>query len=166
LRYEYRGGGSNKYWEIFKPLTINDDWVVDVIFGRIGTSGQSHRKIFASKWRADHYHDSKVEEKLRKGYHVTGVQGAKMAPKPAPKYINLGPQPPLSVQALTSLADPKFVQPAPKACEHVTLSRKGGNTWECASCKHKVEFDKAPQAVDAAKPEFETRVRRFFASAS
>lgn len=165
MRYEYRGGGSNKYWEIFQPMTINDDWVVDVRFGRIGTSGQSHRKVFGSKWSADRYYDSKVEEKLRKGYHVTGSQGAKVPPSTVPKYIQPGPQPPLSV-GFTSLIDPKFSPPKPKACEHTTLSRKGGNTWECASCKHKVEFDKAPGAVEVAKPEFETRVRRFFASAS
>lgn len=139
MRYEFRGGGSNKFWEIFKPIRLNDSYVVDVVFGRIGTSGQPHRKVFLSKWRADTYHDGKVAEKLKKGYHVVGVK-------------------PIPAKPFTSLADPKYVAPKPKPCEHVTLTKKGKG-WECASCKHQVEFDQ-PQAVST--PEFETKVRRFF----
>jgi predicted DNA-binding WGR domain protein len=152
-RYEYVGGSSRKFWEIEKPRCADGkwgDWLVTVVFGRIGTAGQSHTKVFGSKWTAESYYSSKVSEKVGKGYVPKG------------KIATVSPK----LQQIQGSAIPQYVVPKVKpkpACAHPTLTRKG-NTYECAACKSKVEFDK-PQASTVQVFEIEQQVRRYFARA-
>jgi predicted DNA-binding WGR domain protein len=62
-RFEFKGGGSNKFWEISL-----DDKALTVRFGRIGTDGQIQTKIFENRTRATAEGMKLIQEKLRKGY--------------------------------------------------------------------------------------------------
>lgn len=149
-RYEYIGGSSRKFWEIDPVHQEGDDeWVVRVKFGRLGTAGQTHSKVFGWKTAAERYRTSKVEEKLRKGYTL------KNAPKPIQKA-----QPTFTQTVPWDWQPPKPIKPA---CQHVTITRTG-NKYKCNACGDQVEFDKPQVAAEA--PEFETKVRRFFAGAA
>ncbi len=148
MRYEYIGGTSRKFWEI-DPVNESKDhyFTVRVRFGRIGNGAQTHTKVFSYESAAIRYRNEKIAEKLKKGYK------AKDAPKPIQKAN------PILAQAtsLVSLPKPKPV------CSHANLSRKNG-VYECVICKSKVEFNE-PQA-NVNTPEFEQKVRRFFAGAA
>lgn len=62
-RFECTGGGARKFWQVGRH---GGD--VTVVFGRIGTQGQTQLKQFASDERAQREVDKLVAEKLRKGY--------------------------------------------------------------------------------------------------
>ena len=62
-RFEYRGDGSEKFWEI-----IHSGTDVTVRFGRIGTNGQTQTKSFADAAAAKKHADKLVAEKTSKGY--------------------------------------------------------------------------------------------------
>jgi superfamily I DNA and/or RNA helicase/predicted DNA-binding WGR domain protein len=62
-RFEFKGGGSNKFWEISL-----DDTALSVRFGRIGTEGQIQTRIFEDRRRAVTEASKLIQEKLRKGY--------------------------------------------------------------------------------------------------
>lgn len=62
-RFEFVGGGSNKFWEI----TIQGSKVT-VRFGRIGTQGQTNVKPFADDAAAAKHAAKLIEEKTGKGY--------------------------------------------------------------------------------------------------
>lgn len=62
-RYEFKGGGSNKFWE---PRVDNTKLIVR--FGKIGTNGQIHEQEFASTHKAENAMAALVQEKIRKGY--------------------------------------------------------------------------------------------------
>lgn len=87
-RFEFVGGGSNKYWEISQA-----GQQVTVHFGRIGTNGQTQTKDFES-WDAAAEHVRKmVDEKLREGYQEAEGSAAAAAdmpglrrPQPLPAY--------------------------------------------------------------------------------
>lgn len=147
-RYEYIGGSSRKFWEI-DPVHREDDdiFVVRVKFGRIGTAGQTHTKIFSYSTSADRYRDGKIEEKLRKGYKL-------ITPKATPVQ---------KANPLLYIPTDTPIQKVKAACQHNTISRSG-STWKCQKCGDTVEFDKPVTTMET--PEFETRVRRFFAGAA
>jgi predicted DNA-binding WGR domain protein len=145
LRYEFIGGSSRKFWEIFPVNLSGYDYIVRVRYGRIGTNGQENIKVFERESAAKRYYDEKIEEKCRKGY-----KKKTSTPTPAPLTTGLTwPVFPLGVLAPKPKAQP--------ACEHATLTRRDG-TYVCMACKKQVEFDKAP--VDT--PEVQQKVRRFF----
>jgi DNA ligase-1 len=62
-RFEFVGGGSDKFWEI--SVTGSQ---VSVRFGRNGTGGQAETKSFPDATAAHKHALKKIEEKVRKGY--------------------------------------------------------------------------------------------------
>lgn len=62
-RYEFKGGGSNKFWE-----TACSGKKVTVRYGRIGTSGQTKFKSFDTPAAAKEHQKKLIGEKLKKGY--------------------------------------------------------------------------------------------------
>ncbi|HEX6707739.1 MAG TPA: DUF4011 domain-containing protein [Albitalea sp.] len=62
-RFECTEGGSRKFWQIDRQGIE-----VTVVFGRIGTQGQTQLKQFANEQRARQEVDKLIAEKLRKGY--------------------------------------------------------------------------------------------------
>jgi predicted DNA-binding WGR domain protein len=56
-------GGSHKFWRIGRV-----DGEMTVVFGRVGTRGQTLIKSFDTPERAEREIVKLVEEKLRKGY--------------------------------------------------------------------------------------------------
>ena len=84
-RFEFEEGGSSKFWEVSVEGSE-----MTVCYGRIGTSGQTKAKSFASGDAAQKEADKLVLEKTKKGYQEVGAAAsapvAKPAtPKPAPK---------------------------------------------------------------------------------
>ena len=77
-RFEFVEGASKKFWEI--ALRGAE---FDVCWGRIGTSGQSQTKSFASDSKALAEHDKLIKEKTGKGYVEVGAH-ASAAPVAAP----------------------------------------------------------------------------------
>jgi predicted DNA-binding WGR domain protein len=73
--FEYTEGTSRKYWRI----TL-DGKGHTVQFGRIGTSGQTQTKDFASEAQAKASYDKLIAEKLKKGYVEVGATGARSRP--------------------------------------------------------------------------------------
>jgi DNA ligase-1 len=65
-RFEFCQGNSNKFW--VGQLQGNG---VFVRFGRIGTSGQTNVKAFASETEAAQHLEKVIAEKLKKGYRET-----------------------------------------------------------------------------------------------
>ena len=62
-RFEFVGGGSQKFWEISvdgKSFTVR--------YGRIGTRGQEQSKSYTDEAKARREADKLIQEKLRKGY--------------------------------------------------------------------------------------------------
>jgi predicted DNA-binding WGR domain protein len=78
-RYEFVEGKSSKFWEIHL-----DGTTLDVRFGRIGTSGQSQTKTFATPDLARKEHDKLVAEKTKKGYALAAGDHAAPAPPASP----------------------------------------------------------------------------------
>jgi DNA ligase-1 len=78
-RFEYRDQKSNKFWEIEQ-----DGVELIARWGRIGTTGQSGRKRYASEAKAAAELDKQVRSKLDKGY-VELVEEKPAAKKPAAK---------------------------------------------------------------------------------
>jgi predicted DNA-binding WGR domain protein len=62
-RFEYVGGGSDKFWEITTRGTE-----VIVRFGRNGTSGQTTTKVFPDAAAARKHADKLIRQKTGKGY--------------------------------------------------------------------------------------------------
>lgn len=149
-RYEFIGGSSRKFWEV-EPVRQEGDseWVVRVRFGRLGTSGQTHSKVFSYCSAANRYRAEKIEEKRRKGYTLKSAPKPKPVQKAQPVWLPSADQ--------TAFLEKIVKKPV---CQHVTITRNG-NKYKCNACGDQVEFDKPQAAIEA--PEFETRVRRFFA---
>lgn len=142
-RFTCTRNGANKFWEISEPSQIfKDMWSVDVRFGRIGTTGQPHRKVFSSKFAARNHYIKKISEKLSKGYNEAG-------------------QATVSKNVVTYHSD--YIPVKPKPCTHDDLSRKG-QTWSCKNCGQKVEFEKSLRTDSgrSAVVATEITVRRYF----
>lgn len=73
-RFEYIGGGSEKFWEIERAGAS-----VTVHFGRIGTAGQTQVKDLGTDTAAGAHVAKLIAEKVKKGYVENGS-----APAPAP----------------------------------------------------------------------------------
>lgn len=157
-RFTYVGGSSSKFWEINKPIALPNNaggsyWSVRVRFGRIGTVGQGHNKIFNYKYAAVLYHDAKIHEKLNKGYKETLLSTvytinsalvaskAKLnfAHKEQEAYFN-EPKPFLKAKAETIQQMTKPVKPA---CLHTHIKKVKPNVYKCG-CGETIEFDRAP----------------------
>lgn len=67
-RFEFVGGSSAKFWEIFVT-----DSEVTVRFGRVGTNGQSQTKNFPDPAAARRHADKLIQEQIGKGYVETAV---------------------------------------------------------------------------------------------
>jgi predicted DNA-binding WGR domain protein len=90
-RFEYIGGGSEKFWEIDRVGAS-----VTVRFGRIGTAGQTQVKDLGSDPAAGAHVAKLIAEKVKKGY----VEGGS-APAVAPA-ARLAPPPPAVEQRTPS----------------------------------------------------------------
>jgi predicted DNA-binding WGR domain protein len=62
-RFEYVGGGSDKYWEVRRAGTR-----VTVHFGRHGTTGQTISKTFADQAATAKHVERLIRQKTGKGY--------------------------------------------------------------------------------------------------
>jgi predicted DNA-binding WGR domain protein len=62
-RFEFVGGSSAKFWEV--SVQSSD---VTVRFGRLGTTGQTQTKSFATPDKAQRHADRLITEKTGKGY--------------------------------------------------------------------------------------------------
>ena len=62
-RFEFVQGGSNKFWQ----LTVQGT-EVSVAYGRIGTTGQTNNKQFATTADALKHADKLIGAKTAKGY--------------------------------------------------------------------------------------------------
>jgi predicted DNA-binding WGR domain protein len=78
-RFEFEEGGSSKFWEVSV-----DGSDMTVTYGRIGTSGQTKTKSFATNEAAQKEADKLVAEKTKKGYSEVGGDAA-ASPSPAAK---------------------------------------------------------------------------------
>lgn len=67
-RFEFVEGGSAKFWQVACSGSE-----VTVVFGRLGTGGQTQVKAMASPQRAQQEMDKLVAEKLKKGYVEVAV---------------------------------------------------------------------------------------------
>jgi predicted DNA-binding WGR domain protein len=79
-RFEFEEGGSSKFWEVSV-----DGSDMTVTYGRIGTTGQTKTKSFATNEAAQKEADKLVAEKTKKGYQEVGGDAppAAAASKPA-----------------------------------------------------------------------------------
>ena len=87
-RFEYVGGGSEKFWEIDR-----DGASVTVRFGRLGTNGQTQVKNLASGGAAEAHVAKLVAEKLKKGYVEGGAAAPPVVPAPQPE-VRIAEPPP------------------------------------------------------------------------
>jgi predicted DNA-binding WGR domain protein len=100
-RFEFEEGGSSKFWEVSvdgSDMTVN--------YGRIGTSGQSKTKGFASGDAAQKEADKLILEKTKKGYQEVGATGASPTPKPAAPAPKPAVAPKSIVAASAAVAEP------------------------------------------------------------
>lgn len=81
-RLEFTEGKSSKFWEIQL-----DGSQFTVIWGRLGTKGQSQLKSFADPAKAQAAHDKLVAEKLAKGYQEVGSVVTAVAATTAPAAV-------------------------------------------------------------------------------
>jgi len=168
--YEYIGGNSKKFWQIEEPFIGSDakSWVVRVHFGRIGTAGQHHYKVFWSPLKAQIYYGQKVDEKLRKGYKYVSLIKTKPGDKTPIDQLDqqskmIPPQKKILKSILVGhdgIIVPALPKKKEKECEHLQLRKTGERKWECNSCKTHIEFDK-PQTVATTVVEEVTQVRRY-----
>ncbi len=86
-RYELKDGSSNKFWQI----DVDGDSFTTT-YGKIGTTGQSKTKSFASATESKKKSDALIAQKTKKGYKLVGgatkastkkVAAKKAAPKKA-----------------------------------------------------------------------------------
>ncbi|MBN8609033.1 MAG: DUF4132 domain-containing protein [Deltaproteobacteria bacterium] len=79
-RFEFEEGGSSKFWEVSVDGTD-----MTVTYGRIGTTGQTKTKSFATNEAAQKEADKLVLEKTKKGYAEVGGDATAKASAPAAK---------------------------------------------------------------------------------
>lgn len=106
-------GRSRKFWsvDVDEPASAPPCAVVRVQFGRIGTAGQSHIKIFNTAWAATRYYHAKISEKLGKDYYEVSESA-----QPATAPVKLPP------------------------CPHSQLGQVRARVWKCLRCGDEVEF--------------------------
>jgi predicted DNA-binding WGR domain protein len=69
-RFAFSQGSSHKFWEIvLRESSLTTRW------GKIGTTGQSQTKSFASEAEATKAFDRLIEEKQKKGYREAAAEG-------------------------------------------------------------------------------------------
>ena len=84
-RFEFSDSTSNKFWEVdLKGKTLN------VIFGKIGTNGQSKPKDFATPEKAKAEMEKLIKEKIGKGYMEVGGKAVKAIKPAAGKKTKVG----------------------------------------------------------------------------
>ncbi|MBX3159254.1 MAG: WGR domain-containing protein [Deltaproteobacteria bacterium] len=81
-RYEFVEGSSSKFWDI--KLAGSS---FTTTFGKIGSTGQTQIKKFASDAVAQKEHDKLVAEKVKKGYHLVDLAPPPKKAAGAPKAV-------------------------------------------------------------------------------
>ena len=78
-RFENRGPGHYKFWEIIYPEHNDKNKCVIVKWGKIGTKSQTSTYNFHSYFTAYDFAGKKIDEKLnRKGYHEVSIKNGFM----------------------------------------------------------------------------------------
>jgi uncharacterized protein (TIGR02996 family) len=109
--FEFRDGRSAKFWSIdLQGIRFT------VRFGKIGTTGQTQTKEFASESQAKVEHDKLVVEKVKKGYVESGG-----APVPAPAAAPAAPRKATIRAKATPATPPPPVTPGPGTTGSATL---------------------------------------------
>jgi predicted DNA-binding WGR domain protein len=72
----FKEGNSNKFWHISL-----DGSNTTVVYGRVGTSGQTQNKNHGTAAKARTFFDKMVAEKVKKGYSHSKAANAAAAPK-------------------------------------------------------------------------------------
>jgi predicted DNA-binding WGR domain protein len=69
-KFHFIGGKSSKFWQIYEPMDVGGghQFAVKVEYGRIGSSGQNHTKVFWNQTAALKYYEKIIAKKLDKGY--------------------------------------------------------------------------------------------------
>ena len=67
---EFKEGNSNKFYEI--QINNNDNKIVDITWGKIGSQGRHDSISFISEKKAIEYIEKIVEQKKKKGYYIKG----------------------------------------------------------------------------------------------
>src|SRR5438045_2148917 len=98
-RFEYIGGGSEKFWEIDSAGAS-----VTVHFGRIGTAGQTQVKDLGSDHAAGAHVAKLIAEKVKKGYAENDSTPAPARPAQAPETVDSTPAPARPAQAPDTVA--------------------------------------------------------------
>lgn len=151
-RFTFVAGRSSKFWNIHEPRHVadQDSWIVRVDFGRIGTAGQRHVKIFGTRWGAEAYYNSKIVEKRLKGYveQYAGDVIRRRVQEHAPAMVRR----PILMGRAEELLPPSRTIPAVLGpggrCVHDSLKKSGAGTWKCNGCGESIEFEKQ---IDASK---------------
>lgn len=138
-RFEFVEGASKKFWEI----ALNGA-EFEVRWGRIGTSGQSQTKSFASDAKALAEHDKLVKEKTGKGYVEVGAEtptapatAATPMKSPVAKPKTAAPKevanPPVEIAPAPKLAPAAEPAPAPDVAWNDTFVATDPRTWPAAA---------------------------------
>lgn len=147
-RFEFEEGGSSKFWEVSvegADMTVN--------YGRIGTSGQSKTKTFASDAAAQKEADKLVAEKTKKGYVEVGgdapAQAAQATPKAAPSAkASSAKAPPTATPAAAAASEAAPPAPSP-SIEGPSMEVDG----------EKVTFAPPAFAIEEAQPALSVPMR-------
>jgi predicted DNA-binding WGR domain protein len=127
-RFEFVEGTSSKFWEI-----VVEGAGHTVLFGRIGTDGQTKKKAFPSEAAARADADKLVKEKLVKGYREAGA----VAPDAPPARQPSKQQPAMR----TTLKPPRGKKPLVLVLEGVRLVVEGDEEAfpNAAAAKNRLE---------------------------
>jgi uncharacterized protein (TIGR02996 family) len=121
--FVFTDGSSNKFWHIEltgKSFTVQ--------FGRVGTSGQTQTKSFASPTLAQNAHDKLVAEKLKKGYvETTPAAAPPAAPVPPKPRVESAPAAGAGAEPPRAAADPntrtfEFIEAGSNKFWHIRLT--------------------------------------------
>jgi predicted DNA-binding WGR domain protein len=161
-RFEFVGGKSSKYWEIDSPHQTEEDytsWLVHVHYGRIGTDGQHHTKVFGTEWQAEQYYKQIVAKKVDKGYEEKLFKFKPASKKPKAKKITKISGSKLKVPIAYDLVPGEPLAEHLDPCEHKVLTNLGKGRFKCFTCKHEIEMGKAVESLP--EPEVQKKVKRF-----
>ena len=121
-RFEFVDSTSNKFWEVdVKGKTLN------IIFGKIGTKGQSKPKDFATPEKAKGEMEKLIKEKMGKGYVEVGNKAVK-----AVKAVKPLAKPPAGKKTNAGSVGKELSKAEKKAKAEKVLAMFAGGQWELA----------------------------------
>ena len=149
--FHFISGNSSKLWAIeLKGKSF------DVTFGRLGTSGTTQTKVFASEKIAQQNYDKLIAEKTAKGYSEVGA-----ATSQASESSTAASAGSLSSMMFNTTRDAQFVLTSNFIGERVTDFRPGKPTQGKSVFRIRVSYD---EEGDAGEPNYKDRLKTFLAS--